>query len=300
MRGVVTRPTVTSAPARRCGSSSSTRATRRFSRRITPAVPSLARLGYEEQWRALMDTCFGTFDAYSHHLAAARTRGARGRRRTAGRCSAHGRRSTGFRATSEEILLAQVRAFEPDVVYVQNLHYPSDAALSDICAASRASSSVRSRASRRRLRGCGGFDLVLTSFPHFVERFRAARRRFGVLPHRLRPARRSSTRPRRSRRGRRTAPSSSARSTAPQHRRANAAPGAGRAAGADRLLGVRRCAVGRRGRRCGGAITARPGGSTCTACCGTRESRSTGTSGSRSDTRTTCGSSRRQGSDRCS
>ena len=42
------------------------------------SAPSLAQASYLEQWRALMDTFFGTADAYLHNLARARPRGPRG------------------------------------------------------------------------------------------------------------------------------------------------------------------------------------------------------------------------------
>lgn len=133
--------------------------------------PELRELGYEAQWRELMDTCFGTFDAYSHHL---RPLGHEAHEVVAN-CGPLQRAWAAEHGTvggEEEILLAQVRAFEPDIVYVQNLHYPSDAALSTFRDVARLvvgqiASEPPAAARLRR------FDLLLTSFPHFVERFRA-------------------------------------------------------------------------------------------------------------------------------
>src|ERR1044071_434198 len=88
--------------------------------------PGLAERSYLEQWHALMDTGFGTADAYSHHLGELghtahevvvdceplQTAWAR----------EHGLPS----AAPEDVLRAQVDDFRPDVVYVQNLHVLSD------------------------------------------------------------------------------------------------------------------------------------------------------------------------------
>jgi spore maturation protein CgeB len=66
----------------------------------------------------------------------------------------------------------QAEWFEPDVVYVQNLSYPSDATLarlkkiSGFVAGQIASEAPPGERLRR-------FDLIVTSFPHFVERFHA-------------------------------------------------------------------------------------------------------------------------------
>ena len=133
--------------------------------------PELSSQTYADQWRALMDTCFGTFDAYSHHLA----RSGHEAHEVVANCVPLQRawaREHGADADEEAVLLAQVRAFEPDVVYVQNLHYPSEQALGvfhDV--AELVAGQIASKApSDDRLRR---FDLILTSFPHFVPRFRA-------------------------------------------------------------------------------------------------------------------------------
>src|SRR6266550_8339197 len=133
--------------------------------------PGLALRSYDEQWRALMDTSFGTSDAYSHELALlghdahevivdceplqtswAREHGLDG-------------------AAPEAVLLRQVEHFAPDVIYLQNLHVLSDEAM--LALRERGALLVGQIASEappdERLRR---FDLILTSFPHFVERFR--------------------------------------------------------------------------------------------------------------------------------
>jgi spore maturation protein CgeB len=133
--------------------------------------PELSELGYEAQWRALMDTCFGTFDAYSHHLAPLGHEA----HEVVANCEQLQRAwaaEHGARGSEEEILLAQVRAFEPDVVYVQNLHYPSDEALATFRRLARlvVGQIASAPPGDARLRS---FDVLLTSFPHFVERFRS-------------------------------------------------------------------------------------------------------------------------------
>jgi spore maturation protein CgeB len=140
-------------------------------------TPGLERRPYAEQWRALMDTFFGTADSYSHalgelgheahevvancgplQLAWARERGLR---------------SPGpFRANRERIVLAQARDHRPDVVYVQNLRAFSSRLLGRLRkeGATIVGQIASEAPSARKLRA---FDLVLTSFPHFVEQFRA-------------------------------------------------------------------------------------------------------------------------------
>lgn len=126
---------------------------------------------YATQWRTLMDMCFGTFDAYSHHL------GALGHEahEVVANCEPLQRawaREHDVEGTLEDVLLAQVRRFEPDVVYVQNLHHPSDRALDSFHAVARmVAGQIASEPPRaRRLKA---YDLILTSFPHFVDRFRS-------------------------------------------------------------------------------------------------------------------------------
>ncbi len=141
--------------------------------------PGLEEEGYDEQWHALMETFFGTADSYSYHLGAlghaahelvvnaeplqrawAREHGARRR----------GLRARLRRGPAPELVLAQAESFSPDVVYVQNLSVLAPDTL---------------RALRARARLLVGqiaselppaaqlepFDVICTSFPHFVDRF---------------------------------------------------------------------------------------------------------------------------------
>lgn len=134
------------------------------------ATPGLTARPYAEQWRTLMDTFFGTADAYSHYL------GELGHEahEVVVNCTqlqeAWGREH-GVAGAGEVVLAAQVEEFRPDVAYVQNLHALSDDTLSALRHAGIfVAGQIASEApSAERLRM---YDLLLTSFPHFVERFR--------------------------------------------------------------------------------------------------------------------------------
>jgi spore maturation protein CgeB len=153
--------------------------------------PGLESAGYDEQWRSLMGTFFGTADSYSHHLAElghvahefvvnaeplqrawAREHGIAGRR---------GVRPFLRRGRVLELVLAQAESFAPDVIYVQNLSVLAPSVLRALRGHSRLlvgqiASELPPAAQLEP------FDLILTSFPHFVERFRS----FGVTGEYLR------------------------------------------------------------------------------------------------------------------
>jgi hypothetical protein len=128
---------------------------------------------YAEQWQALMATFFGTADAYSHYL------GELGHEahEVVVNCEPLQRawaRERGFKGlSSEETLLRQVEDFRPDVVYLQNLYVLDDATMVALrgSGAFVAGQIASAAPPDKRLRM---FDLLLTSFPHFVERFRTA------------------------------------------------------------------------------------------------------------------------------
>ena len=140
--------------------------------------PGLEGRPYEEQWRALMDTFFGTADSYSHYLhelgheahevvvnaeplqrAWAREHG--GRPRALRRL---------LRRADPELVLAQAEWFAPDVVYVQSLGVLDAEILRTLGQGRLLVGQIASEPPpERQLRA---FDLLLTSFPHFVERFR--------------------------------------------------------------------------------------------------------------------------------
>jgi spore maturation protein CgeB len=140
--------------------------------------PALTERSYADQWRSLMATYFGTADAYSYALGelgheahevvanAAPLQDAWARE--------HGSRSRlPFRLRREQLVEEQSEEFAPDIVYVQNMRFFSRRLLGRL--RRRGALIVGQIASEppsdAKLRA---FDLVLTSFPHFVERFRAA------------------------------------------------------------------------------------------------------------------------------
>jgi spore maturation protein CgeB len=137
-------------------------------------TPSLDARSYDEQWHSLMGTFFGTSDSYSHFLG---TIGHTAREVVVNCTSMQHAwlRENGARSgvhTDEEILLLQAAAFEPDVVYVQNLHLLSDETLTALRGVSGflVGQIASAAPPPERLRR---FDLILTSFPHFVEEFRS-------------------------------------------------------------------------------------------------------------------------------
>jgi hypothetical protein len=126
-----------------------------------------------------MDTFFGTADSYSHYLRALGHEAheivvnAEPLQRAWTR--EHGRRSSMLRLlprrTDPDLVLAQAEWFKPDVVYVQHIGFLSPRIMSGLKARSRLV--VGQIASEPP--GAEHFrylDLVLTSFPHFVLRFR--------------------------------------------------------------------------------------------------------------------------------
>ena len=133
--------------------------------------PGLVEATYVDQWRALMDTHFATADAYSHNLAKAGIEA----HELIVNCEQLQRawaRDHRVELDGDALVLEQVRSFEPDVVYFQNLNVLADSTLTTLRQDGRlAVGQIASAApDADRLRR---FDLVLTSFPHFVERFRA-------------------------------------------------------------------------------------------------------------------------------
>jgi spore maturation protein CgeB len=135
--------------------------------------PDLDAAPYDVQWRGLMDRFFGTFDAYSHYL------GQLGHEaqevvvncEPLQRAWAHEHGIRVGRLARRPVLLAQAEELSPDVVYVQDV------------GALRADLLRKLRERSRLLVGqiaseapppaqLGPFQLLLTSFPHYVPRFR--------------------------------------------------------------------------------------------------------------------------------
>jgi len=124
-----------------------------------------------------MDTFFGTADSYSHHLVAlgheAHEVIANAAPLQAAWLREHGVRARRVleRWRREAVVTAQAEDFRPDVVYVQNLHFLGPRTLDRLRSIA---GSVVGQIASEPPRGAllRRFDLVLTSFPHFVETFR--------------------------------------------------------------------------------------------------------------------------------
>jgi spore maturation protein CgeB len=134
------------------------------------ARPGLDGEPYEVQLRSLLDRSFGTSDAYSRGLRAL------GHEATdlIVNCAPlqrawPGRRRFGRR---RRVAMDQIAALDPEVVYFQDLNVLGRRDLNALRDAGRlVVGQIASPAPPdEQLRG---YDLILTSFPHFVERFRA-------------------------------------------------------------------------------------------------------------------------------
>jgi spore maturation protein CgeB len=151
--------------------------------------PELRQAGYEEQFASLMARCFGTSDAYSHHLSELGHKAAE----LAVNCfelqsawaREHGRKSLVRPAASlptrvgiaarrrflHEVVRAQIEELDPDVVYVQDLWFFRRDELDAFRARGRlVVGQIASTPPDTEL--LRGYDLITTSFPHFVDRFR--------------------------------------------------------------------------------------------------------------------------------
>jgi spore maturation protein CgeB len=154
------------------------------------AHPGLAARPYREQLASLLQRSFGTTEAYSYHLRKLghraddviadclplqlRWAAERGRpgalRRLIARAPLIPRRLARD-PLLQEIAIAQIEAQRSDVVYVQDLFFFSRANLDLLRGQGRllAGQISSEPPEEEQLRG---FDLLLTSFPHFLERFR--------------------------------------------------------------------------------------------------------------------------------
>jgi hypothetical protein len=163
-----------------------------FIRDFYGARPRLERESYETQWLAMMDECFGTADFYSRNL---RTLGHEATEVVAN-CvplqRSWARDRLGLRRPFEptgalariprvgrrwhsrwlsRVLVAQVRALRPDVVHIQDMPGTSPALLRALRPYARL---ITGQIACEYSRGAdfSAYDLVLSSFPHYVEQFR--------------------------------------------------------------------------------------------------------------------------------
>lgn len=162
-----------------------------FAAQVYQRTPALLEASYEDQRRALWDAFFGTSDAYVHHLAElghdadgvimncsplqATWAAEHGypRRALRGVLSRRGRRAGPSPTARQLVLLAQIEEFRPDVLFVHDPWTLGRGLLRGLRAAGVfLVGQLASRAPGiERLRH---FDLMLSSFPHFVSEWRAA------------------------------------------------------------------------------------------------------------------------------
>ena len=137
--------------------------------------PGLERASYQDQWQALMGRFFGTSDSYSHFLAAL----GHDAHEVVVNCDElqqawareHGIKRRSLALWDRPVVLAQAEEFRPDVVYVQDLNALSPRLLQQLRARTRllVGQIASEPPPHRQL---APFQLLLTSFPHFVPRFR--------------------------------------------------------------------------------------------------------------------------------
>ncbi|MGH3025108.1 MAG: glycosyltransferase family protein [Gaiellaceae bacterium] len=155
--------------------------------------PELRRASYAEQHRALMERAFGTSDAYSRNLrllghdatevvvncvpAQRAWAGERGRSGVAAALAALpergriGRVVGSLSGALHRVALDQIGSFEPDVVYLQDIRFHTPKQIEDFRGANRRFVAGQTASREPTDAQLAALDLVLTSFPHYVERF---------------------------------------------------------------------------------------------------------------------------------
>lgn len=162
---------------------------RSFTEELYAAEPTLASRPYDEQWRSLMGSFFGSADSYSHWLAAAGHEA----HEFVVNCPPlqrawareHGLRpsllaSLDRAGVDERIVLAQIEDFRPDVVYVQNLHALSARTLRRIRRERLLVGQIASELPPPERLGL--YELIVTSFVHYAERLPRAGIAAAYLP----------------------------------------------------------------------------------------------------------------------
>jgi hypothetical protein len=147
-------------------------------RALYAAQPQLPLQSYDAQWTTVMGLGFGTSDAYSYNLralghhAAEVVSNCEPLQRAWAREHAPVLARLPWRSAAPAILLAQRRALNPDVVYVQNVGAFHPAVLSLVRRGVRVLAGQIATAvpEPRRLHA---YDVFITSFPHFLGRLGA-------------------------------------------------------------------------------------------------------------------------------
>lgn len=168
-----------------------------FLRSVYGRSPGLARQEYQHQWRTLMDQCFGTADYYSANLQLLgheaqeiivncdplQRQWAREHARWLAFTYPFHAGLRRRRAWHMAVLESQVERFRPDILYIQDMNWVDTSLLQRLRGRVRLVVGQIASAVPQGLR-FSAYDLVFTSFPHFVERFRE----FGVSSEYLRLA----------------------------------------------------------------------------------------------------------------
>jgi len=133
--------------------------------------PELADASYSDQKDALQSTFFGDSDFYSRGLALAGWR-AEDLVVNCAQLQEAWARENDFRDQGLDIAIEQIRRAEPDVVYIQDTSLATSGFIERLRPLARLivgqiATPVPPQAHLK------GFDIIVSSFPHFVERFRA-------------------------------------------------------------------------------------------------------------------------------
>jgi spore maturation protein CgeB len=141
--------------------------------------PELSEQPYREQLGSLMEYCFGTSDAYSEHLQELGHQAVE----IVANCVPLQRswaRENGIRLglswrrqMLSRVAARQIEQFDPDVVYVQDMGWMAPAELRRLRSGGRRLIVGQIASPPPPVDHLRAYDLILTSFPHFVERFRA-------------------------------------------------------------------------------------------------------------------------------
>jgi len=147
--------------------------------------PGLQSRPYTEQWRILMDQCFGTANFYSDNLRPLgfdahevvsncdplQRRWAREHALPLWAAYPLYRRSGRVKAWQMAVLTAQVEKLRPDVLYVQDLNWIETPLLQAVRKKGRLIVGQTAYVIRMDM-NWGPYNLIVSSFPHYVERFR--------------------------------------------------------------------------------------------------------------------------------
>lgn len=133
--------------------------------------PELNTLPYYQQKRTLIDSCFGDSDFYSTGMASAGWEADELIINAPQLQEAWAREHDFAIDDHNAILLEQIRRYNPDVLYLQDLYPATEAFISAIrpfvgLVVGQIASPLPGHTHLQ------GFDLIISSFPHFVERFR--------------------------------------------------------------------------------------------------------------------------------